>query len=73
MPSDLGDTIESAAATPAAASGDGQSVTARPLQDLIAADKHLAASDAANAEGTACSKNGRRGFLFTKLRNPGSV
>lgn len=51
---DLTDTIESAAADPSSASSDGQSATARPLADLIAADKYLKGQDAltgTNANG----------------------
>jgi hypothetical protein len=44
---DLSDQIEQAANDPAAASVDGQSVTATPIPDLIAADKYLAAKEAA--------------------------
>jgi len=43
---DLTDTITDAAATPAAATGDGQSVTARSLPDLIATDKYLRGNSA---------------------------
>lgn len=38
---DLTDTIEQAAQDPAAATSDGQSATARPIADLIAADRYL--------------------------------
>jgi len=40
---DLTETIEEAAESPAAHAVDGESATARPIQDLIAADKYLAA------------------------------
>jgi len=51
---DLTDTIEQAAQDPAAAASDGQSATARPIADLIAADRYLKgqqATEGANANG----------------------
>lgn len=48
---DLEQTIRDAAATPASASGDGLSTTERPLEQLIAADKHLSAKQAMQAPG----------------------
>jgi hypothetical protein len=51
---DLTDTIEDAAATPAAAAQDGLSATARSIPDLITADKYLKGTAAAtdtNANG----------------------
>lgn len=40
-PIDLTEAIEQAALDPASASVDGQSATARPLSDLIEADRYL--------------------------------
>lgn len=51
---DLTDTIEEAAQDPASASSDGQSATARPIADLIAADRYLKgqqATESTNAQG----------------------
>ena len=62
---DLSDQIETAAATPAAASVDGQSVTSRGIADLITADQYLAVKEAVAKR--------RRGLAFTKLINPGAA
>jgi len=51
---DLSDRIEQAAADPAAAAVDGQSVTDRPIGDLIEAQKFLDA----RAVGRATNENG---------------
>ena len=48
---DLSEQIQQAAETPAAASQDGSSATARPINDLIAADKYLASKQAASTTG----------------------
>lgn len=58
---DLTDTIESAAADPASAASDGQSATARPLADLIAADKYLKGQQA--LEGTNANGGPRSGWV----------
>lgn len=62
--SPLEDEIKEAAASPQSASGDGETVTARSLVEMIEADKYLAAKKAANSKG--------KGFAFTKFRRPGT-
>lgn len=62
---DLSDTIEAAAALPASASVDGQSVTHRSVADLVAIDQYLAAKEAVRKR--------RRGVAFTKLIAPGAL
>lgn len=57
---DLSETIEQAAQDPAAAANDGQSATARPIADLIAADKYLKGQAA--AEGTNTNGGPRSGW-----------
>lgn len=49
---------------PADVTVDGTTVTARPLSDLIALDKHLLAK-------TASDSRKARGFMATKLVPPG--
>lgn len=61
---DLSDAIEQAAKQPLAATGDEGSVTARPIGELIDADRYLASKKAA--------QNGR-GFRITKMSPPGTV
>lgn len=61
---DLSEDIEDAATKPASASADGESVQARPLSELIEADKHLAAKAASS------KKHG--GMRITKLVPPGT-
>ncbi len=63
--SDLTEQIEQAAETPAAASQDGRSATARPIADLIAADKHLAAKEAA--------ARGMNGLVFQQMKSPNAL
>lgn len=63
--SDLSDTIRDAAKTPKSASGDEGSFEARGIEELIAADQHLAAKRAANSP--------QRGLVLTKLSPPGSL
>lgn len=70
---DLSNQIESIAAEPASGAVDGMQAANQPLPHLIEADKHLQSSVAANQSGVGCSNNGRRGFLFSKIRPPGSV
>lgn len=60
---DLTDIIATEAVSPVSSAADGQSASGRPIAELIAADKYLAAK--------AASKLGRRGLLFTKLLPPG--
>lgn len=62
---DLSDQIETASATPAQATVDGNSVTARSIAEQIEADRYLAAK-AATASAT-------RGFVLTRLKPPGAV
>lgn len=47
MPDDLVDTISDAATEPASASGDGQSMSARSIDDMIKADQYGKAATAA--------------------------
>lgn len=61
---DLSNDIETAATDPASASADGESVQARPLSELIEADKYLKAN-------TGASK-AHRGLRITKLVPPGT-
>lgn len=62
---DLGDAIANVAAGPKQASADGQSVTSQSIDDLIKADKYLAAK-----RNTAAGRSGIRLGVF---RSPGSV
>lgn len=63
--SELADTIRTAAASPASASVDGESVTARPLKDLIEADRHL---------GTvAAQSTANKGVRFSRFVPPGAA
>lgn len=50
-PNDLTDTIAAEVALPQASATDGQSADARPLPDVIAADKYLAAKAASRKAG----------------------
>lgn len=63
--SDLTTTIENAVANPSAVTVDGQSVTFRPLADLIAADKYLAGKDAA--------ASGFKGLKRQRLRSGDAI
>jgi hypothetical protein len=62
---ELNDTIRDNAAGPAKVSGDAGSVEQHDLADQIAADRYLAAKDAANKKG--------RGLRFNKLSPPGTA
>ena len=62
--SDLATDIETAAGNPAAVTVDGEQVTSRPIQDLIEADRYLAAKRAAGKF--------HRGVYLTKVENPGA-
>jgi len=64
MPNDLKDTISENAKGPAKAAGDAGSVEQHKLTDQIAADRYLAAKDAA--------KSKRRGLILNKLVPPGA-
>lgn len=66
MADDLSQQIEDAATGPARVVSDGTDVTARPIKDLIEADKYLAAKRAA-----AKSKTG--GIRFAKVIPPGTT
>lgn len=63
--SDLTEQIEQAVDEPAAAAQDGRSATARSIPDLIAADKYLAAKEAA--------KSGMNGLVFNALKPPSAL
>lgn len=62
---DLGDTIANAATTPSSASSDGQSVSARPVNEIIEADRYLRAKESAAKK--------HRGLRFAKIVPPGAV
>lgn len=62
---DLTDAITEAAADPQRVSVDGVSADARPLKDLIEADKYL--------KQQAATKKGRRGFRISKMIPPGTA
>lgn len=64
---DLSDTIEEAASDPQSASIDGRSATARPIKDLIEADRYLAEKEAAQSSTT------RLGVRFFATKPPGAV
>lgn len=68
---DLTDDIESQAAKPSNVTVDGQSVSQRPLGELIEADKYLKANTATSDSGNS-SGNGYRGLTFFKFRPPGA-
>lgn len=64
-PADLSPQIEAAVvAGVASATVDGQTVTAIPIQDQIAADRYLASK--------AAVKNRNRGFRMAKIVPPGA-
>jgi hypothetical protein len=63
MSDDLEDDIRRNAQGPAKASGDAGSVEQHPLPDQIAADRYLAAKDAARSK--------QRGLRFNKFVPPG--
>jgi hypothetical protein len=65
MAEDLQDTIQENAVGPAKVSGDAGSVEQHNLADQIAADRYLAAKDAA--------KKKRRGLRFNKIVPPGTA
>ncbi len=65
MAEDLQDKIQENAAGPAKVSGDAGSVEQHALADQIAADRYLAAKDAA--------KKKRRGLRFNKIAPPGTA
>lgn len=62
---DLEQVIAQAAAEPARASGDEGSVDARPIGELIEADRYLASKRAA--------ENGSRGFRISRIVPPGTA
>jgi hypothetical protein len=62
---DLQDKIQENAAGPAKVSGDAGSVEQHSLADQIAADRYLAAKDAA--------KKKHRGLRFNKIVPPGTA
>jgi hypothetical protein len=64
MPDELRDAIESAAQNPKAAAGDGHSVTAQSIPDIIKGDEYLAAR--------AASRSRNRGLNIAKMSSPGA-
>lgn len=62
QPADLSQSITDAAGTPQSASADGQSASARPIDQLIKADQYLALRAAAGLR--------RRGMRFSRLILP---
>ncbi len=63
-PNDLSGQIQTTAANPSSASQDGLSANAQPLQDLIAADKYLAARQS--------NQRPPFGVVFGKIVSPGA-
>lgn len=61
---DLSDQIESDAAKPQSATIDGNSVNARSLAELIAADEYLKANEAVAST--------KRGLVFQRMQPPGT-
>lgn len=64
---DLSSQIEDAADTPQSATIDGRAATARPIKDLIEADRYLQERTAAQ------NSNTRLGIRFFNTSPPGSV
>jgi hypothetical protein len=62
---DLTSTIANAAAKPSSGTVDGVTVTQRPLSELIAADKYMAAKNATKNKA-------HRGLRFGKIVPPGA-
>lgn len=62
---DITDQIETDALTPSSVSVDGQSVSARPLSELIEADKYLANKTAATS--------GLKGLVRQRMKPPSSL
>lgn len=65
MATDLSGDIAQQAAEPVTVSADGQTTTARPVADVIAAQQYL--------DARAAVRKRRRGVLFTKLVAPGAL
>lgn len=65
MATDLSATISQAAADPQSSTSDGQSTSARPIADLVAADRYL-------AQKSALTKRGR-GLAFRKFLVAGAL
>lgn len=63
---DLTAEIETTAAEPASAEGDGQKASSHSLPDLIAADKYLKGQDALSRQGWA-------GIKISRARGSGGV
>ena len=71
---DLTPDIESAATDPSSASSDGQSATARPLPDVIAADQYLKGADAVSGTNPRGGpKSGWRTVRQARQVPPGAV
>ena len=62
---DLTDAIAEAAVAPSAVTVDGQSVSNRPIEEVIAADEYAKANQGLTKKS--------RGLRFTKLLPPGAV
>jgi hypothetical protein len=65
QPTDITTTIASQAVEPASASADGQSASARPVTDLIAAQQFL--------DNSVARQSRRRGIMYSKLIPPGAL
>jgi hypothetical protein len=63
--SDLSDQIQNAAETPQSATVDGRSATARPIGEMIAADRYLREIAASTSSGL--------GIRMVRTRPPGAV
>jgi hypothetical protein len=61
---DIAETIQDTADNPAVVTADGVSMTNRPIQDLIAADRYAKASAAVK------NRSGKSGLRFTKFVGP---
>ena len=65
MATDLTPNITQGASDPASFTTDGQSATAKPIDQLIAADAYA-------GSGAIASRKRRRGLFFTKMLAPGA-
>lgn len=71
---DLSETIEKAAATPASAQAGGQSATARPIEELIEADRYLASKEvAAGTNGRGGKRSGWNSLRTARAIPPGGA
>lgn len=67
MPTDLTDSIVEAATKPKKAEGDAGSIEARPISEMIEADKY------AKSQAAAAANRPLGGIRFTKVIPPGTV